>query len=195
MIKTINEKLQNYKNTEVKYSFKKIQYENTMHLNYMKNLDNYLKKIIKSDKIHTLKVLVIFKNINTFDIDSIKEYINKFKYVDILSYTNSKKEMKIIEEINNEYGTAINILKKDIIDLTSYDIVINYDLLYKEINLYRFKNNIYILNINNIEEDKYNKYNVIYKKYKNKFEKYINIDNYITTELGICFEKYIYIDI
>ena len=68
-------------------------------------------------------------------------------------------------------------------------------MLYKEINLYRFKNNIYILNINNIEEDKYNKYNVIYKKYKNKFEKYINIDNYITTELGICFEKYIYIDI
>lgn len=133
----------------------------------------YINKHIADSKINIikLKILVAINNINDFDQDKLLEYISKYKFVDILrtesiNKYDCKKLFNIIENINNEYGTTIDIIKRR--NLQKYHICLSYSDMNKLdfSQKYILSNKVLYINMKDIDSDIFCDEYLCYKRYE-----------------------------
>lgn len=146
--------------------------------NKLKEIDiSYIERYMNTRKItkEKFKLLVVIDDILDFDVDKFLEYVKRYKCVDILRMPNvskfeHKKLLKLVENINNEYGSSVQILQRR--NLQYYDFCMLYSSNEKEYfkSHYILKNNAYVLDITNIDDDVHSKEYKIYEKNKS----YIN---------------------
>lgn len=147
-------------------------------LNKLKSLDlSYIERYMTIKKINPdrFKLIIAINDILDFDLEKFLEYITKYKYVDILKMQNITKNdyrklSKIVENINNEYGSSVQILQKR--NLQNYDFCILYTKNEKEYfkSHYVLKRGAYILDITNVDDDILSKEYKIYEKNKSYIE-------------------------
>lgn len=101
--------------------------QNMMYQNDIKHIEEY----INTSKIskNKLKILLVLNDISDYDEEKIKEYIANYKFVDILKMPNINKLdlgkiKQSIDEINEEYGSTIEIISKK--NIQEYNIYIMY---------------------------------------------------------------------
>ena len=100
--------------------------------NDLKNHDSiYLKNYILNNKIDKSKfrILVVVDDIKDFEKEKLKEYLEEYKFVDILRMSNIskgdyKRLSKEVNDINNEYGSSMEIIQKR--NIQNYDFYIIY---------------------------------------------------------------------
>jgi len=112
-------------NSEMKIN--EINVDNQMYENDIKHIEDY----INTSKINRnkLKILLVLNDISDYNEEKIKEYITNYKFVDILKMPNiNKLEVgrikQNIDEINEEYGSTIEIISKK--NIQEYSIYIMY---------------------------------------------------------------------
>lgn len=147
-------------------------------LNKLKTLDiSYIERYMTIKKINPdrFKLLVAIDDILDFDFEKFLEYILKYKCVDILKMQDItkydyKKLAKVVENINNEYGSSVQIIQKR--NLQNYDFCILYTENQKEYfkSHYVLKREAYILDITNVDDDILSKEYKIYEKNKSYIE-------------------------
>ncbi len=147
-------------------------------LNKLKTLDiSYIERYMTVKKINPdrFKLLVAIDDILDFDFEKFLEYILKYKCVDILKMQDInkydyKKLAKVVENINNEYGSSVQIIQKR--NLQNYDFCILYTENQKEYfkSHYVLKREAYILDITNVDDDILSKEYKIYEKNKSYIE-------------------------
>ena len=147
-------------------------------LNKLKTLDiSYIERYMTVKKINPdrFKLLVAIDDILDFDIEKFLEYVLKYKCVDILKMQDInkydyKKLAKVVENINNEYGSSVQIIQKR--NLQNYDFCILYTENQKEYfkSHYVLKREAYILDITNVDDDILSKEYKIYEKNKSYIE-------------------------
>ena len=155
---------------------------NTLKVNEIKTQNNMLKHdtvyidtlLDKKDvKLNKANILVVVNNIKDFKEEKIIEYIKKYKYVDILRLNGiSKREHKILLEkinnINDEYGTTIEIIQRR--NISEYDVYV----FYSNIELEQFKDHYILnreLNILDTKNEEQDTLSLSYRTYKkNKYE-------------------------
>ena len=156
----------------------------------LKNDEKYINDFQNESKIklENIKILVILNGIEDIYLDKIKEYIYKYKVVDILVMSGiNKDKLKIlsqsIKEINDEYGSTIDIIKRK--NITEYNVYIMYsNVKYDQFSLnYILRKKSKYIDMKDEELDKYN-LNII--KYSNNIE-YLNT---IFSRLGISIERF-----
>ncbi len=175
-------------NIEINY----ISANNQMLKNDVKYIDDF---IIENDiKPNKLKILTVINDVNDYNNDKMLEYISKYKFIDVLKTNSiSKYDYKILNEkisdINNEYGTTIDIIqKRNIQDYNVYimfskinkqDFVTHYILQKdsKYVDMYDTDNDVLTSEIVEYEKSKY-EINTILDR--------LNIDknNFSTNKLG-----------
>lgn len=173
-----------------KCKYKGIEHKNTIKENVFKNIDLFItKNDINKNK---LRILLILDNIFNLDYNKIIECIQKYKFLDILCVNNNLVEIqKNIRNINNEYGTSIEIINR--FNILNYDIYIN-------INVdkgYFFEH--YIVNkksryidLNDSSTDEYNICYINYEQYINQknFNISVDSDRYSMLDIGYMYKKY-----
>lgn len=155
---------------------------NTLKVNEIKTQNNMLKHdtvyidtlLDKKDvKLNKANILVVVNNIKDFKEEKIIEYIKKYKYVDTLRLNGiSKREHKILLEkinnINDEYGTTIEIIQRR--NISEYDVYV----FYSNIELEQFKDHYILnreLNILDTKNEEQDTLSLSYRTYKkNKYE-------------------------
>ena len=147
-------------------------------LNKLKTLDiSYIERYMTVKKINPdrFKLLVAIDDILDFDFEKFLEYVLKYKCVDILNMQDInkydyKKLAKVVENINNEYGSSVQIIQKR--NLQNYDFCILYTENQKEYfkSHYVLKREAYILDITNVDDDILSKEYKIYEKNKSYIE-------------------------
>ena len=147
-------------------------------LNKLKTLDiSYIERYMTIKKINPdrFKLLVAIDDILDFDFEKFLEYVLKYKCVDILKMQDItkydyKKLAKVVENINNEYGSSVQIIQKR--NLQNYDFCILYTENQKEYfkSHYVLKREAYILDITNVDDDILSKEYKIYEKNKSYIE-------------------------
>lgn len=155
---------------------------NTLKVNEIKTQNNMLKHdtvyidtlLDKKDvKLNKANILIVVNNIKDFKEEKIIEYIKKYKYVDILRLNGiSKREHKILLEkinnINDEYGTTIEIIQRR--NISEYDVYV----FYSNIELEQFKDHYILnreLNILDTKNEEQDTLSLSYRTYKkNKYE-------------------------
>lgn len=147
-------------------------------LNKLKTLDiSYIERYMTVKKINPdrFKLLVAIDDILDFDFEKFLEYVLKYKCVDILKMQDInkydyKKLAKVVENINNEYGSSVQIIQKR--NLQNYDFCILYTENQKEYfkSHYVLKREAYILDITNVDDDILSKEYKIYEKNKSYIE-------------------------
>lgn len=147
-------------------------------LNKLKTLDiSYIERYMTVKKINPdrFKLLVAIDDILDFDFEKFLEYVLKYKCVDILKMQDInkydyKKLAKVVENINNEYGSSVQIIQKR--NLQNYDFCILYTENQKEYfkSHYVLKREVYILDITNVDDDILSKEYKIYEKNKSYIE-------------------------
>ena len=147
-------------------------------LNKLKTLDiSYIERYMTVKKINPdrFKLLVAIDDILDFDFEKFLEYVLKYKCVDILKMQDInkyyyKKLAKVVENINNEYGSSVQIIQKR--NLQNYDFCIIYTENQKEYfkSHYVLKREAYILDITNVDDDILSKEYKIYEKNKSYIE-------------------------
>lgn len=147
-------------------------------LNKLKTLDiSYIERYMTIKKINPdrFKLLVAIDDILDFDFEKFLEYVLKYKCVDILKMQDInkydyKKLAKVVENINNEYGSSVQIIQKR--NLQNYDFCILYTKNQKEYfkSHYVLKREAYILDITNVDDDILSKEYKIYEKNKSYIE-------------------------
>lgn len=145
-------------------NLKELKLENTMNNNSIKIVEKYISEEVID--INKLKILWMINDLESIDITKLLEYIEKFKYLDILSKHTNKMMLTKILNINKEYGTAINVIKKR--NIVEYNIYINFDMSDIDKNEYIYNSSKKIINIKNSDEDIFNPLYISYIK---------NIDN------------------
>lgn len=141
-------------------NLKELKLENTMNNNSIKIVEKYISEEVID--INKLKILWMINDLESIDITKLLEYIEKFKYLDILSKHTNKMMLTKISNINKEYGTAINVIKKR--NIVEYNIYINFDMSDIDKNEYIYNSNKKILNIQNSDEDIFNPLYISYIK-------------------------------
>lgn len=117
-----------------------VQNEMLKHDKYY--IDTFLKQ--KNIEIPKASILLVLNHLIDFKIDKVIEYIQKYKYVDILRLQDiSKREyrslLEKVNQINNEYGTTLEIIQRR--NIVEYDVYI----CYSKIDIEEFKEH-YLLN-------------------------------------------------
>lgn len=171
--------------------------------NKLKDLDmQYISRYILEKKIdkNKFKILITIDNIKDFDLEKIKEYISTYKFVDILKTKNVSKFdynklSKIVENLNNEYGTSIEIIQKR--NIQCYDFYMLYSPNIKEYfkSHYILNRRAYILDITDIDDDVFSKEYRSYQKNKPYLDTLfnrlnINLERFVKSELGLLYIKY-----
>lgn len=166
-------------------------------VNYLKQRDfRYIERYIYQNNIdkNKFKILIALNDINDLDIEKIKTYIEKYKFIDILKMkdvckTQYKKMLKIIDDINNEYGTSIEIIQKR--NIQNYDFYILYSKNLKHFFKahYILNKNSYLLDITDIDDDVLSKEYKLYEKNKGYittlFDRMcLSSENFCKTDLG-----------
>ncbi len=161
----------------------------------------YIDSILEKNKIikSRANILMVIDSIFDFNYDKILEYIKRYRYLDILELDGiSKVEhntlLNKINNINDEYGTTIEIIKKR--NILEYDVYV----FYSNINVEDFKNQ-YVLNqdtkiieTKNEDADTINLSYRMYRKNKEKLEDLFsrldcNIERFSKSKLGTLFIK------
>ncbi len=165
--------------------------------NDLKNHDSiYLKNYILNNKIDKSKfrILVVVDDIKDFEKEKLKEYLEEYKFVDILRMSNIskgdyKRLSKEVNDINNEYGSSMEIIQKR--NIQNYDFYIIYSQNRKKylISHYVLNKKAYILDITDVDDDVYSKEYKLYEKNKKYIDTLFNrlnldVDNFCKTELG-----------
>lgn len=170
--------------------------KNTLKENDHKHIKEYLKT--RSKEIDKLKLLMVIDNINDFNKEKFIEYISKYKFVDILKTNNInrydyRKLLNYIQNINKEYGTAVEIKQKR--NLQNYDVL----LIYSKINKVDFcekyivSNESLYLDFTDIDSDIYNDWYLVYKRYEPEVLTLLNRlnikeNNFSKQKLGYIFK-------
>ena len=170
--------------------------KNTLKENDHKHIKEYLKT--RSKEIDKLKLLMVIDNISDFNKEKFIEYISKYKFVDILKTKNIngydyRKLLNYIQNINQEYGTAVEIKQKR--NLQNYDVL----LIYSKINKVDFcekyivSNESLYLDFTDIDSDIYNDWYLVYKRYEPEVLTLLNRlnikeNNFSKQKLGYIFK-------
>ena len=172
--------------------YEEITKTNEMKTHDMKYVDEYIKK--EKIKLNKLKILFVLDNINDYDDSKVIEYISKYKFLDILRCSNitksdSKKLSERINEINNEYGTTIEIIQKR--NISMYHVYIVFSKLSKIdfMEKYILKKNSMYIDLKDPDEDVLSSANVAFDRYKQDIQVLFNrlnisLDNFSINKLG-----------
>ncbi len=170
--------------------------------NNLKNLDKkYILRYITTLKkdIRKFKMLIVIKSLADLDILKLKEYIEEYKYVDILKLSDMSKSeyaklIQIVKNINEEYGSSIEVIQKR--NILEYDFYLLYAKGIKEFFISHFLINKQagILDLTNKDDDVLS---TPYRAYfKNKYyimtmfdRVKLNIDNFSKMELGMIYKE------
>ena len=160
----------------------------------------YMDKYINDNKIDLckLKILIIINELRDFDENKLLEYISKYKFVDVLKTKNinkydSSKLQKFIKNINNEYGTTIELIGKR--NIQKYNIYLMYSKMDRNIFIqqYILNSKSLYLDMNDIDMDIMSEEYICYKRYEpeiltilNRLE--INRNNFSKVKLGFLFK-------
>lgn len=160
----------------------------------------YMGKYINDNKIDLckLKILIIINDLRDFDENKLLEYISKYKFVDVLKTKNinkydSSKLQKFIKNINNEYGTTIELIGKR--NIQKYNIYLMYSKMDRNIFIqqYILNSKSLYLDMNDIDMDIMSEEYICYKRYEpeiltilNRLE--INRNNFSKVKLGFLFK-------
>lgn len=162
---------------EINTKFYEILPKNTID----ENIDRYIIDYINlfDIKIEQVKLLYFVEEFNDVVYKNIVKYINKYKFLDIsyLGSTNSIKYQNMlskINNINNEIGSTISFVKAEF--NMEYNIYINFS--FKNVACeYAISKKYLVINYNDIENDIYNEYNILFKNNRFSIEnKLLSID-------------------
>lgn len=173
-------------------SLKEILIDNKMCNNLTTYIDDYVKEFaINQNK---LKILAIFNDINDYSEDKLKEYISKYKFIDVLRMNGInkieyKKLSTSIEELNEEFGSTIDIIQRR--NIQEYNIYLMFSKVAKEdfYSHYILRKKSKYIDLNNADEDIYNENIKQYKKNKYELSTLFNRlelldDNFSKNKLG-----------
>lgn len=144
-------------------------------------------------------MLIVLDSVIDFDVNKLIEYIEEYKFIDILRMSNITKSEyrklnKIVEEINNEYGSSIEIIQKR--NIQNYDFYMLYTTNKKEYfkSHYILNKQAYILDITDIDDDILSKEYKSYTKNKGYVETIfnrmnLNMGNYSKIDIGMLYIK------
>ncbi len=170
--------------------------------NNLKSLDKkYILRYITTLKkdIRKFKILIVIKSLVDLDISKLKEYIEEYKYVDILKLSDMSKceyakLIQIVKDINEEYGSSIEVIQKR--NILEYDFYLLYAKGIKDFFISHFLINKQagILDLTNKDDDVLS---TPYRAYfKNKYyimtmfdRVKLNVDNFSKTELGMIYKE------
>ena len=167
-------------------NIKEIISNNEMYINDVKYIEQYLNDT-KTNK-NKLKILIVLNDIKNYDEEKIKEYISNYKFVDILKMSNinkfeHKKIQDSIENINEEYGSAIDIIQRR--NIQDYHIYIMFSDVSEE-----YFNSHYILRKKSKYIDMRNEDMDIYNNNILEYEKNKSYILTLTQRLNIDINKY-----
>ena len=167
-------------------NIKEIISNNEMYINDVKYIEQYLNDT-KTNK-NKLKILIVLNDIRNYDEEKIKEYISNYKFVDILKMSNinkfeHKKIQDSIENINEEYGSAIDIIQRR--NIQDYHIYIMFSDVSEE-----YFNSHYILRKKSKYIDMRNEDMDIYNNNILEYEKNKSYILTLTQRLNIDINKY-----
>ena len=177
--------------------YKEIKIKNTLKVNDLKYIDEYIKN--NNKKIDKLKLLIVIDSINDFDKEKFKEYISKYKFIDILKTQNInkydyKKILVYIQNINKEYGTIVEIKQKR--NLQNYDVLLIYSKMNKAefCEKYIISNDSLYIDMTDIDSDIYNEWYLVYKRYEPEILTLLNRlkienNNFSKQKLGFVFKQ------
>lgn len=172
-------------------------YDEIIKTNEMKNHDMiYVEEYLNKGKIklNKLRILFVLDNINDYDDSKVIEYISKYKFLDILRCSNisksdSKRLYERIKEINNEYGSTIEIIQKR--NISMYHIYVIFSKISKEnfIENYILKRNSMYIDLKDADEDILSSANIAFDRYRPDIEVMFNrlniiIGNFSINKLG-----------
>ena len=167
-------------------NIKEIISNNEMYINDVKYIEQYLNDT-KTNK-NKLKILIVLNDIKNYDEEKIKEYISNYKFVDILKMSNinkfeHKKIQDSIENINEEYGSTIDIIQRR--NIQDYHIYIMFSDVSEE-----YFNSHYILRKKSKYIDMRNEDMDIYNNNILEYEKNKSYILTLTQRLNIDINKY-----
>lgn len=163
------------------YGIKQIETTNTMLENDLKNIKDYISK--NNLEINRLKILYMLKNRENFDAERFLTYISSYKFVDILYMNKIDSNIrKIVNNLNNEYGTSIEVMDKK--NISKYDIYVLVDFDKENLIRYILNKKRLVIGLNNPEDDLFNEYNKKYDKNMNKLSNINNIEKFSKTNIG-----------
>ena len=176
--------------------YNEILSKNTLKQNDYKHISEYIKT--RNKEVDKLKLLIVIDNIKDFDEDKFIEYISKYKFVDILKTKNInrydyRKLINYVQNINKEYGTAVEIKQKR--NLQNYEVLLVYSKIDKVdfCEKYIISNKSLYLDYTDIESDIYNDWYLVYKKYEPEILTLLNRlnikeNNFSKQKLGYIFK-------
>lgn len=155
--------------------------QNNLYDNDKIYIDEYIKN--NNLDISKIKVLVIIDELELLQKRKIEELIKKYKIVDICSNNTSKSILKYIDEINNKYGTVVEVIDK--FKNGYYNILLVFSKKY-EVNQ---TEDSFILDYNNSDLDKKSNTYLIFKNNEKQFQKIfknldIELSRFEKTKLG-----------
>lgn len=174
-----------------------IIYDEITKINQMKEHDIiYVDEYIDKEKIrlNKLKILFVIDNINDYDDNKIREYISKFKFVDVLKCNNlsksdNKKLNQRINDINNEYGTTIEIIQKR--NISMYHVYVVFSKISKLdfIEKYILRKRSMYIDLKDPDEDVLSDNVIAFNRYKQDIQVMFNrmnmvIENFSINKLG-----------
>ena len=181
-------KLNNIKHIQIK----EIKISNKMLVNDIRYINDYVERA-KINK-NKLKILIAINDIKDFSTPKLIEYISNYKFVDILRMNgiNKIEYNKLsskINEINEEYGTTIEIIQKR--NIQDYNVCLMYSNIDKNefTSHYILGKNSKYLDINNEEEDIYNENNRVFERNKYDIETLfkriqVNMNHFSKNKIG-----------
>lgn len=166
----------------------------------LENDINYIEDFVKEKNIkpNKLKLLIVLNSIIDYNNEKIIEYISKYKFLDILitnkvSKNDNAKIVDQVNQINNEYGTTIEVIQKR--NLTDYNIYLSYsDISADDFkSYYTLKKNSKYINFKDSDDDVNSKQYVEYEKNKYYIETIFNrmkmrMENFSKNKLGAWYE-------
>lgn len=160
----------------------KYTFESEMKQNINKYIKEYSSK--KNLKEQELKVLLLVKEENNIDYNLVVKLIKKYKEVNILL---AQKSLSLVtnklKNINDEYGTTVDVSNKNAKKLKEYDVYIFIDRRSTEFSNYRIAKKACNIELTTKESDKYNS-NYI------ELEKKVKEGNYDKKTIKMFYEIY-----
>ncbi len=153
---------------------------NEMNINVFKYIDEY--SIKNNIDIQDIKMLCVYRDVNNIDLNLITEAIRNYKKVNIYLKNNATREIiNDIDNINNNEGTVIEIIKYNKKAFVDYDVIYyadDYRLNYPRM---RLNKRTCVVDLEDALNDKFNANIIFFNKIENKRD----ITGYIVKRYGI----------
>ncbi|MDD3304418.1 MAG: hypothetical protein PHP54_05835 [Clostridia bacterium] len=185
IVNTLKKKRENFE-------IKEIVAENKMKEHVIKYIDDYVENFNIS--LNKLRILLILNDSKDFSKEKITEYILKYKFVDVLkmngiSKLEYQKLSSMINELNEEFGSTIDIIQKR--NIQEYHIYLMCSRVVKNdfYSHYIVKKDSKYIDLNNEDEDIDNNNMKQYNKCKYELATLFNRlelvdDNFSKNKLG-----------